>query len=224
MNVAEGLAASLQALAGSSIEPVLRVASGADRTTAPVAAGVSAALIPPGSAGLGPAGGVTLPSPVSSLGSPVPAALWSAESVADAAASTGWVRPLSEHVLSMVQHGPQVMRLRLDPPELGGLEISLSLDQDQTNLTFTAQHQFTRDLIEAGLPRLRELLAQGGLALGDFQLSTDAGGGEREAARAPWTPGRSGATASTADGEEQAVPSAAAMDRALRLRLVDDYV
>jgi hypothetical protein len=131
---------------------------------------------------------------------------------------------VTEQVLAMVQHGPGVMRLRLDPPELGGLEISLRLDQDQANVTFTAQHQLTRDLIETGLPRLRELLAQGGLALGDCNVFADAGGGERDASHALWAPTRPGSAPVAGDEEDLALASASAASRSLRVGVVDDYV
>jgi flagellar hook-length control protein FliK len=205
---------------GSSPEPVLRLLGGGER--APAAGAAQAGASPLGSPLSAPAGVLAAASPASGSAAPLASPGWVPDG-SGAAAGAAWVRPLSEHVLSMVQQGPQVMRLRLDPPELGGLEISLSLSQEQTNVTFTAQHQFARDLIEAGLPRLRELLAQGGLSLGDFSVAADAGGGEGDGSRARWTAGQDGSARLTAEEEASGLEPASAWAASLRHGLVDDY-
>jgi flagellar hook-length control protein FliK len=74
----------------------------------------------------------------------------------------------------MAQRGPRVMTLKLQPPELGSLEIRVSVQHDLTSVTFTTQHAFVRDLVEAGLPRLREMLTEGGLNLAQADVFTRA--------------------------------------------------
>ncbi len=67
-------------------------------------------------------------------------------------------------------------RLRLHPPELGALDIKISLVDDRTYVQMITHHAAARDLLEQSLPRLREMLAQGGLDVGGASV----GGGRAD--------------------------------------------
>jgi flagellar hook-length control protein FliK len=71
-------------------------------------------------------------------------------------------------------------RISLHPPEFGSIDIRLSVVDDHTVVHMTATHAAARDLLEGNLPRLRDMLALGGLTLGDATV----GGGERNPAGA----------------------------------------
>lgn len=96
----------------------------------------------------------------------------------------GWDHQLSSRILWVVREQLQHAELRLNPPHLGPLEVRLSLQPDQSvNLGFSASQLQVRDAIEAALPRLREMLVDGGLNLGDVNVSSQSGSGsgsERE--------------------------------------------
>jgi hypothetical protein len=71
----------------------------------------------------------------------------------------------------MLQRDTGEARLRLDPPELGSIEIRLSVRDDKAVVQLTAYNATTRDALEGSLPRLRELLADVGLNLAGATVS-----------------------------------------------------
>lgn len=80
---------------------------------------------------------------------------------------------LAERVQVMMSKNLKHVDIRLDPPELGKLQIKLSLNQDQASVQFTVGNQQTRDLVEQAMPRLRELLNQQGLQLAQSSVQQD---------------------------------------------------
>lgn len=76
----------------------------------------------------------------------------------------------SEKIVWMVGRQSQVADLSLNPPQLGALEVRLSLSAGEAGAQFYSPNPVVRDAIEAALPRLRELMAQAGIALGDAQV------------------------------------------------------
>jgi flagellar hook-length control protein FliK len=67
----------------------------------------------------------------------------------------------------------KVAELHLNPPELGPLQITLTVNNDQASAQFVSQHASVREAIEAAMPRLREMLAEGGITLGNTSVSAD---------------------------------------------------
>lgn len=85
----------------------------------------------------------------------------------------GWDHELGARVLWVVRDQLQHAELRLNPPNLGPLEVRLSLLADQSiNLNFSASQLQTRDAVEAAIPRLREMLAETGVNLADVNVSS----------------------------------------------------
>ncbi|EAS44552.1 Hypothetical polar flagellar hook-length control protein FliK [Photobacterium profundum 3TCK] len=81
---------------------------------------------------------------------------------------------VSERINMMMSKNLKHVDIRLDPPELGKLQIRLSLNQDQASVQFTVGNQQTRDLVEHSMPRLREMLHQQGLQLAQSSVQQDA--------------------------------------------------
>ena len=104
--------------------------------------------------------------------------------------SQRWGEGLSNRVLWLVNQNGQQAELRLNPPELGPLEVRIALNNDQATLHFTVHNGVVRDAVEAALPRLREGLADAGLALNDVFVA------ERQGREQADTPFGSGAKAS----------------------------
>jgi flagellar hook-length control protein FliK len=77
----------------------------------------------------------------------------------------GWDAAIAERVMWMVQGDQQSAKLQLNPPQLGPLEVRVSVHQDQTSVSFIAQHAPVREALEAALPRLREMFDQQSLQL-----------------------------------------------------------
>jgi flagellar hook-length control protein FliK len=74
----------------------------------------------------------------------------------------------------MVKHGQQTAELRVDPPQLGPLEVRLTVSGDQANLTLLSPHAAVRDALQASLPRLQEMLLGSGVELGSVHVGSEA--------------------------------------------------
>ncbi|MDD7804451.1 MAG: flagellar hook-length control protein FliK [Endozoicomonas sp. (ex Botrylloides leachii)] len=78
---------------------------------------------------------------------------------------------LGQRILHMVSKGESSIELRLDPPELGRLTLSLSVDKENLNLQITTSNAAVRDLLLNHDARLRQTLAEQGLSLGDIGVN-----------------------------------------------------
>ncbi|MBV7298552.1 flagellar hook-length control protein FliK [Enterovibrio paralichthyis] len=84
---------------------------------------------------------------------------------------------LSERVNMMMSKNLKHVDIRLDPPELGRMQIKLSMNNDQATVQFTVSNQAARDMVEQSMPRLREMMQQQGLQLAQSSVQQqDAGG------------------------------------------------
>jgi hypothetical protein len=66
---------------------------------------------------------------------------------------------LEQRILWMVDHGRPRVELRLDPPELGTLQINVTVDRNVTRVEMTTQHADVRALLQHTLPQLRDALS-----------------------------------------------------------------
>ncbi|MDX1694212.1 MAG: flagellar hook-length control protein FliK [Ketobacteraceae bacterium] len=82
----------------------------------------------------------------------------------------GWAGELGQRLMMMVGSRLQVAEIRLDPPDLGPMEVKVRMQQEQTHVVFNSQHAVVRDALEQALPRLREMFEQNGLSLGDVDV------------------------------------------------------
>ena len=87
----------------------------------------------------------------------------------------GWDEALGQRVLLMVSSQEQVAELSLNPPDLGPLQVTLSISNDQATATFVSQHADVRQALEAALPRLKEMMAESGINLGGASVSSGDG-------------------------------------------------
>ena len=76
-----------------------------------------------------------------------------------------WNEALAGRIHWMIDHDIGEARIKLNPPELGALEVRISLLDDKTYVHLTAHNAAARDELSQSLPRLRELLSMGGLDL-----------------------------------------------------------
>lgn len=82
-----------------------------------------------------------------------------------------WGNALQDRVMWMTTRNIQNAEIRLNPAELGPIRVQVTVQDDAAQLTFTAQHALTRDALEVAMPRLREMLGENGLSLGDATVS-----------------------------------------------------
>ena len=87
--------------------------------------------------------------------------------------SPEWQREFRSQVSVLVSRREPQAEIRLNPPQLGPVEVRIGLQGDQVSLAFTAPHPDTRAAIENALPQLREIFAGNGLALGNASVNAE---------------------------------------------------
>ena len=128
----------------------------------------------------------------------------------------GWSGAIADRVMWMVQGEQQFAKLRLNPPNLGPLEVRVAVHQDQASVSFLAQHAAVREALEAALPRLREMFDQQSLQLVRADVSdpgTRQGGDAGESStHSSSQPGPWGQDAEEGDGEDRISHASGASD------------
>ncbi|TWD41718.1 flagellar hook-length control protein FliK [Pantoea sp. SJZ147] len=87
--------------------------------------------------------------------------------------SNEWQQALSQQIVMFSRNGQQNAELRLHPEDLGAIQISLKLNNDQAQLSMVSSHSHVRAALEAALPQLRSALAESGINLGESQVSSE---------------------------------------------------
>ncbi|HUQ11059.1 MAG TPA: flagellar hook-length control protein FliK [Steroidobacteraceae bacterium] len=83
-----------------------------------------------------------------------------------------WADDFGARVSLMVRAGESTASLQLTPVDLGPVEVRVTVKDSQATIQFGAAQAETRALIEASLPKLRELLASQGFNLLDASVSS----------------------------------------------------
>lgn len=87
---------------------------------------------------------------------------------------------LAERVQMMLSKNLKNVDIRLDPPELGRMQIRMTMNNDIASVQFTVANQQTRDIVEQAMPRLREMLSQQGLQLADTSVQQQNAGQQQQ--------------------------------------------
>lgn len=82
--------------------------------------------------------------------------------LATTVANPGWADGLADRVNWMVQQDLGLAHLRLNPPQLGPVEVRVQVSGEQATVAFTAHNQQARDALENASQRLRDLLGSQG--------------------------------------------------------------
>jgi flagellar hook-length control protein FliK len=124
---------------------------------------------------------------------------------------------LQERINIMMSRNIQRADIRLDPPELGSVQIRVNMSGEQASVQFQVQSAQAKDAIETAMPRLREMLEQQGIDLADTQVGEQSKEGERTAG---------GQGGSAEESEDWAVEGEIALDegKVLADGQVDFYV
>jgi len=85
--------------------------------------------------------------------------------------SPRWAEDLGARVAMMVRGAESTASLQLTPIDLGPVEVSITVRDSQTTIHFGAAQAETRALLEASIPKLREMLAAQGFNLMDASVS-----------------------------------------------------
>ncbi|AZS79237.1 flagellar hook-length control protein FliK [Achromobacter sp. MY14] len=93
--------------------------------------------------------------------------------VATPVGGTHWGTELGQQVVMMstnARQGMQTAELRLDPPDLGPLRVSLNIADGVASASFVSAHASVRQAIETAMPQLQQALAQAGISLGQTSV------------------------------------------------------
>ncbi len=104
----------------------------------------------------------------------------------------GWDQAISQKVVWMVGTAEQSATLTLNPPELGPLQVVISVNNEKADTTFISENPDVRKALEDGIPALRDLMSEAGVQLGQANVSTgrqqeasQQSRGERDLAHSP---------------------------------------
>src|SRR5690606_39751355 len=147
------MVAEARATSGTSLQPLA--------TSVQPAFTQPAGLPLAGLAPVGPASGFTAGAPVTgSINAPL--------------SSPQWPNELGRQFISISQAAKglgQVAELRLDPPDLGPLRITINLSDNVAHAVFSSPHAIVRQTVENALPQLQQMLAQAGISLGEANVN-----------------------------------------------------
>ena len=185
-------------------------------------AGMRAQAVTPAPAQAVADGGPTAPNAASALPASAPVessrVATSVVHVEQPVGTSAWRDAVGHQVTWMVEQQVSRAELRLHPAHLGPIEVSVTVNNDEVSVSFQASHPATREALESSLPRLRELLGDSGLSLGQASVSQQFAGGQRTPERAP-----SSQHGTSSPFEERATALDAPVATRVRLGLLDAY-
>jgi flagellar hook-length control protein FliK len=82
-----------------------------------------------------------------------------------------WSQAVGDKVLWLAAQNVSAAEIRLDPPELGPMQVKVSIHQDQASVTFTSPHPAVREALDQQLNRLRDMFSEQGLNLVNVDVS-----------------------------------------------------
>ena len=132
-----------------------------------------------------------------------------------------WDQQLGQKVVWMAAGGDQSATLTLNPPDLGPVQVVLTVTNDQADAAFMSAQPEVRQALEAAMPRLREMMSEAGIAFGSATVSAgtpeqqdqgnrEASGGRRGNGQGSGVAGGEIAIAPAAGGRSR--PSLSAVD------------
>ncbi len=93
--------------------------------------------------------------------------------LAPAVGTTAWGQALGEKLVWMATGAQQTASLTLNPPNLGPLQIVVNVTNDQATASFFSGQPEVRHALESAFPRLREMMNDAGIQLGQATVSAD---------------------------------------------------
>lgn len=150
----------------------------------------------------------------------------SAERLTPRVGTPAWDQALGQKVVWMVGGEMQSASLTLNPPDLGPLQVVLNVSNSQANATFIAAQPEVRQALEAALPKLRDMLGEAGIQLGQASINSGTpnqqGGFEAQDSHAGRGHGASGNRESA--GADSQVRTSRVQPSSAGLGLVDTFV
>ncbi|TCV95557.1 flagellar hook-length control protein FliK [Biostraticola tofi] len=92
-----------------------------------------------------------------------------------------WQQALSQQLSLFLSKGTYHAELKLNPRDLGALQISMKLNNDQLQLHVMSENQQVRAAVEASMPYLRTSLAESGMTLSQSSVGPETTSQQRQA-------------------------------------------
>ena len=92
--------------------------------------------------------------------------------IAPSFSHTGWDEAISQRVLWMARGGIQSASLLLNPPQLGPVQVTLQIENQQASVQFVAASPQVQQSLQDALPVLRDMLGQAGIVLGQADVGS----------------------------------------------------
>lgn len=99
-----------------------------------------------------------------------------ADRIAPRVATPAWNQAIGQKVVWMVGNEQQSAALTLNPPDLGPLQVVISVSENKATANFVSAHPEVRQALEAAMPRLREMLGEAGVQLGQTHVGAGTSG------------------------------------------------
>jgi flagellar hook-length control protein FliK len=86
---------------------------------------------------------------------------------------SSWSQQFGEKIVWLAKNDQQSAQININPPELGPVQITLSLSGDQAKVMFASPHTEVRHAIENSLPQLKEMFLSAGINLGQTNVGAN---------------------------------------------------
>jgi flagellar hook-length control protein FliK len=128
-----------------------------------------------------------------------------------------WQQAISQHVTLFTKQGQQSAELRLHPEDLGQVQISIKMDDNQAQLQMISANGHVRSALEAALPMLRTQLAENGIQLSQSTISSDSSANQQQSSfQQQQHASRSGQQGEMGDENDELLITPAALQSAAR--------
>lgn len=104
---------------------------------------------------------------------------------------------IGQRMLSEMEKGHWHLKMMLRPANLGHIEVEMRLRNGELDASFTASQAMTRDLLQDGMPKLRDTLTQMGMDVANMNV----GGGSSQKNGGEPTPGRASGLPASAQND-----------------------
>ncbi len=134
-----------------------------------------------------------------------------------------WNDQVGQKVIYMVGAEDQTASLTLNPPDLGPLQVVLSVSNGQADVTFSSNQLEVRQALENALPRLQEMMSESGIALGNATVNAGmSNGGQAQQDQAAASRGFGRGNNGRGNGDNDAVVGEATVRPATRTATIGD--
>ena len=137
--------------------------------------------------------------------------------------SQAWDQSVGQKIIWMVAGGQQTAELTLNPPDLGPMQVVLSVNNDQANATFISAHPDVRDALESAMPKLRQMMSDAGVQLSGFSVKSDSSNPGAQFTGGGTSPRAKNNTPSTLSGTNAVSATTSATNRSSGTGIVDTF-